>query len=310
MTTLHKPPRLQLGDCIGVISPAAAVQADKLQRGCHALESLGFRVRIGTHVLDRHRFLAGTDAERAQELSAMFHDPDIQAIFCSRAGYGSGRLLPLLDLQTLRQQPKIFLGYSDVTLLLNAFVQRSGFVCFHGPLVSGEFAEDFSPRSQIHLVRLLTEGKGEETLAFPTVLQPPKIAGVAEGRLLGGCLSMLAATLGTPFVIDTTDCILFIEDVGERPYRIDRMLTQLKQAGKLERLAGVIFGEMSKCWEAEEDVAPVHAVIQDIFADYSYPVGFGLPAGHDGENFALPLGTRVRLDMEQQELRFLETAVA
>ncbi len=310
MTTLHKPPRLQLGDCIGVISPAAAVQADKLQRGCHALESLGFRVRIGTHVLDRHRFLAGTDAERAQELSAMFHDPDIQAIFCSRAGYGSGRLLPLLDLQTLRQQPKIFLGYSDVTLLLNAFVQRSGFVCFHGPLVSGEFAEDFSPRSQTHLVRLLTEGKGEETLAFPTVLQPPKIAGVAEGRLLGGCLSMLVATLGTPFVIDTTDCVLFIEDVGERPYRVDRMLTQLKQAGKLERLAGVIFGEMSKCWEAEEDVAPVHAVIQDIFTDYSYPVGFGLPAGHDGENFALPLGTRVRLDMEQQELRFLETAVA
>jgi muramoyltetrapeptide carboxypeptidase len=239
----------------------------------------------------------------------MFHDPDVQAIFCSRAGYGSGRLLPLLDWQTLGQQPKIFLGYSDVTLLLNAFVQRAGFVCFHGPLVSGEFAEDFSPRSQTHLLRLLTEGKGEEAIAFPTVVQSQKTAGIVEGRLLGGCLSMLAATLGTPFVIDTTDCILFIEDVGERPYRVDRMLTQLKQAGKLDRLAGVIFGEMSGCWEAEQDLAPVRAVIQDIFADSTYPVGFGLPAGHAGENFALPLGTRVRLDMEQQELRFLETAV-
>lgn len=309
MNTLHKPPRLRPGDCIGVISPAAAVQEDKLQRGCHALENLGFGVRIGEHVLDRHRFLAGTDAERARELSAMFHDPDIKAIFCSRAGYGSGRLLPLLDLPTLGQHPKIFLGYSDVTLLLNAFVQQAGFVAFHGPLVAGELAEDFSLRSQTHLVRLLTEGKGEEALAFPTVLQRPKTARVAEGLLLGGCLSMLAATLGTPFVIDTTDCILFIEDVGERPYRVDRMLTQLKQAGKLERLAGVIFGEMSKCWEAEQDLAPVHAVIQDIFADYHYPVGFGLPAGHDGENFTLPLGTRAQLDMQQQQLRFLETAV-
>lgn len=305
MEHIQRPPRLQPGDLIGVVSPASAVQADKLRRGCQALEALGFSVRVGMHALDRHRFLAGTDAERAQELSQMFCDPTVRAIFCSRAGYGSGRLLPLLDLPSLSQQPKIFLGYSDVTLLLNAFVQRAGLVCFHGPLVASELAGTLSSRSRAHLFRLLTEGRGEGSIAFPTVVQ----SGTAEGRLLGGCLSVLVATLGTPFAIETTGCVLFIEDVDERPYRVDRMLTQLKQAGKLDRLAGVIFGEMVGCWEDEHSPALLLDVIQECFADYTYPVGFGLPAGHGGENLALPLGTRVRLDTEQRQLIFLETAV-
>ena len=305
MERIQKPPRLQPGDLIGVVSPAAAVQEDKLRRGCQALEALGFTVRVGAHALDRHRFLAGTDVERAQELSQMFADPAVRAIFCSRAGYGSGRLLPLLDLPVLSQQPKIFLGYSDVTLLLNAFVQRAGLVCFHGPLAASELAGTFSARSQAHLFRLLMEGRGEPSIAFPTVVQ----SGTGEGRLLGGCLSVLVATLGTPFAIDTTGCVLFIEDVDERPYRIDRMLTQLKQAGKLDHLAGVIFGEMIGCWEDKQDPTLLLDVIRDCFADYTYPIGFGLPAGHGGENFALPLGTRVRLDTEQRELIFLEKAV-
>lgn len=305
MKPLHKPPRLRPGDCIGVISPAAGVDAEQLRRGCQALEELGFVVRRGAHVLARHRFLAGTDRQRAQELSEMFGDPTVGAIFCSRAGYGSGRLLPRLDFRRLAQRPKIFLGYSDVTLLLNAFIQRAGFVCFHGPLVANEFANGLSARSQSHLVRLLSHGAGQERLAFPTVIRP----GLAEGHLLGGCLSTLTATLGTPFAVDTRDCVLFLEDIGERPYRVDRMLTQLKQAGKLERLAGVIFGQMSRCWEAEGELGPLLAVVEDIFAEYAYPVGFGLPAGHGGENFALPLGTRVRLDTERRQLRFLERAV-
>ena len=303
--SLHKPPRLRPGDCIGVISPAAGVDAERLRRGCQALEELGFVVRLGEHVLARHRFLAGTDAQRAHELSAMFHDPTVKAIFCSRAGYGSGRLLPRLDFRLLAQRPKIFLGYSDVTLLLNAFVQQAGLVCFHGPLVAGEFADGLSARSQSHLLGLLSHGTGQARLAFPTVIR----SGMAEGRLLGGCLSVLTASLGTPFAAETRGCVLFLEDVGERPYRVDRMLTQLKQAGKLDGLAGVIFGEMSRCWEEPGELGPLLAVVEDIFADSAYPVGFGLPAGHGGENFALPLGTRVRLDTERQELRFLEPAV-
>jgi muramoyltetrapeptide carboxypeptidase len=303
--TIRKPPRLRSGDLIGIVSPAAAVGEDPLRRGCAELERLGFAVRVGQHVLDRYRFLAGSDHDRAGELTAMFQDPQIRAIFCSRAGYGSGRVLPLLEFSTLAQTPKIFLGFSDVTLLLNAFVQQAELVCFHGPVVAGQFAHSFSTRSRTHLLDLLTTGRGEEHLAFPLTLRE----GMAEGRLLGGCLSVLVATLGTPFALDTRGAILFLEDVGEKPYRIDRMLTQLKQAGKLDGLAGVIFGEMSSCLGETNDPALLLSVIADLFADYSYPVGFGLPAGHNGENFALPLGINVRLDTRQQLLTFLEPAV-
>lgn len=301
----RKPPRLRHGDTIAVISPAAAVQAEALQRGCETLAQLGFTVRIGPHALDRHRFLAGTDVDRAVDLTAMFHDPDVQAIFCSRAGYGSGRLLPLLNLPELTQKPKIFLGFSDVTFLLNAFVQKAGMVCFHGPLVSGAFIEGSSSRACAHLLGLLTTGQGESCLSFSRTLH----LGVGEGRLIGGCLSILVATLGTPFAVNTEDAILFLEDVGERPYRVDRMLTQLKQAGKLENLAGVIFGEMPGCGEDTDDPSLLASVIEDIFADYSYPVGWGLPAGHGKENFTLPLGVHVRLDTRRQLLTFLEPAV-
>lgn len=301
----RKPPRLCHGDTIAMISPAAAVQAEALQRGCETLEQLGFTVRVGPHALDRHRFLAGTDVARAMELTDMFHDPHVQAIFCSRAGYGSGRLLPLLNLCELTQKPKIFLGFSDVTFLLNAFVQQGEMVCFHGPLVSGAFIEGLSSRSHAHLFRLLTTGQGESCLSFSRTLR----VGVGEGRLIGGCLSILVATLGTPFAVNTADAILFLEDVGERPYRVDRMLTQLKQAGKLENLAGVIFGEMPGCFEDANDPSLLMSVIADIFSDYSYPVGLGLPAGHGAENFTLPLGIRVRLDTRRQLLTFLEPAV-
>src|SRR5215510_8457594 len=162
--TLHKPPRLRRGDTIGVLSPAAAVEAEALQRGCVTLERLGFRVQVGSHALARRHFLAGTDDLRAAEIMGMLQDPAVRAVFCSRAGYGSGRLLPLLDFPALAQTPKIFLGFSDVTLLLNAFVQRTGLVCFHGPVVAGEFATGFSSRSLSHLLGLLTTGTGQERL--------------------------------------------------------------------------------------------------------------------------------------------------
>lgn len=303
--SLRKPRRLSPGDVIGVVSPAAAVSEEHLRRGCQRLEQLGFGVRLGAQVLDRYRYLAGSDDARVHDLLTLWNDPTVRAIFCSRAGYGSGRLLPLLDFTTLMQAPKIFLGFSDVTLLLNMLVQQAGLVCFHGPLVAGEFAAGLTPRSQAHLFSLLTTGFGEGALAFSTTLSP----GVGEGRLIGGCLSVLVATLGTPFALKTDGAILFIEDIGEKPYRIDRMLTQLKQAGKLDRLAGVIFGEMQSCRGETSDPALLFSVITDVFADYDYPVGFGLPSGHEGENLALPLGIRARLDMDHQTLTFLEPAV-
>jgi len=303
--SLRKPPRLRRGDLIGMISPAAAVQTEAVQRGYETLTQLGFAVRVGAHALDRHRFLAGTDYDRAAELRAMFDDPAVRAVFCTRAGYGSGRLLPLLDIQELTRSLKIFLGFSDLTFLLNTFVQQAKMVCFHGPLVAGQFAAGLSPRALTHLLTLFETGMGEPSLSFSHGLH----RGQSDGRLIGGCLSILVSMLGTPFAVDTRDSILFIEDVGERPYRIDRMLTQLKQAGKLDHVAGVIFGEMPGCFENSDDPSFLLSVIEDIFAEYSYPVGFGLPAGHGGENFTLPLGVRVRLDATQRSLTFLESAV-
>lgn len=300
-----RPPRLHRGDTIGIIAPAAAVEVEAVQRGQRTLEEMGFRTKVGEGTFSRHRYLAGPDARRATELYAMFRDPEVQGIICARAGYGSGRLLPLLNFSILRRVPKVFIGYSDATLLLNALVQRAGFVSFHGPVVAGEFANGLSLRARDHFLRLLTAGRGEEELTFPHVVR----RGTGEGRLLGGCLSVLVTTLGTPFALDTTDAILFLEDVGEKPYRIDRMLTHLKQAGKLAPLRGVIFGEMRECWGEGGDPAELLAVIDEIFAEYHYPVGFGLPAGHGSENLILPLGTRVCLDGYRGCLVFLESAV-
>lgn len=302
---LRKPPALDSDALVGVVSPAAAVWPDKLEQGCDALRRSGFTVRVGAQAYQRHRFLAGPDGDRVAELTAMFRDPEVAAVFCSRAGYGSGRLLPALDFAELARHPKIFMGYSDVTLLLNALVQRAEMLCFHGPLVAGEFAAGLSDRARRHLFGLLTHGMGEPAVGFPTVLR----GGIAEGPLLGGCLSVLVATLGTPFALDPRGAILFLEDTSEKPYRIDRMLTQLKQAGLLERLAGVVFGEMPGCWGEGDDPMPLLSVIADAFADFPYPIGLGLPAGHGGENLALPLGARVRLDTERKEVRFLESAV-
>lgn len=300
-----RPPRLHRGDTIGIIAPAAAVEVEAVQRGQRVLEEMGFRTRVGEGMFSHHRYLAGPDARRAAELHAMFQDPQVKGIICARAGYGSGRLLPLLDFSALRRVPKVFIGYSDVTLLLNTFVQRAGFVSFHGPVVAGEFANEFSLRARDHFLRLVTAGKGEEELTFPHTVRQGK----GEGLLLGGCLSVLVTTLGTPFAPDTTDAVLFIEDVGEKSYRIDRMLTHLKQAGKLAHLRGVVFGEMGGCLGEGNDPTEILTIIAETFAEYDYPVGFGLPAGHGSENLTLPLGTRVRLDGYRRCLVFLEPAV-
>jgi muramoyltetrapeptide carboxypeptidase len=259
---------------------------------------------VAADVLSRHRYLAGTDGRRASELRAAFDDPDTRAVVCARAGYGCGRLLPLLDFAALARRPKVFVGYSDAALLLNLLVQRAGVVAFHGPMVARDFAEGLSARSRDHFVRLLTTGKGEDELSCPHTLR----GGVGEGPLLGGCLSVLVSVLGTPFAVDTRGAVLFLEDVDEKPYRIDRMLTQLEQAGCLSHLAGVVFGEMRGCWGEGGDAGELLEVIAEFFARYPYPVAFGRPARHGGgENLTLALGVRVRLDGGR--LIFLEPAV-
>jgi len=304
---IAKPRRLQPGDVVGVIAPSGVVDEARLEAGVRVLEGWGLRVMLGDSVRARQAYLAGADEARRADLQRMIDDPDIRAIFCARGGYGSQRLLPLLDFDALARRPKAIVGYSDATALLNAAV-GAGAVAVHGPMVADDLASGVTSRSAERLWAVLSDPAYVWEDEVPETVRP----GRAAGRLIGGCLSVLAATLGTPHAPDTAGAILFLEDVHEFPYRVDRLLTQLRQAGKLDGLAGLVFGTMAAC----RGVAGVHPldVVRGFFADAPYPVGVGLPAGHDPapaerENHALPLGVRVALDTERRRLAALEPAV-
>lgn len=304
---IAKPRRLRPGDVVAVIAPSGAVDEARLEAGVRVLEGWGLRVVLGESVRARQAYLAGADEARRGDLQRMIDDPDIRAIFCARGGYGSQRLLPLLHFDRLARQPKAIVGYSDATALLNAAV-GAGAVAVHGPMVADDLASGVTPNSAQRLWAVLSDPEYLWEDEVPEIVRP----GRAAGRLLGGCLSVLVATLGTPHAPDTTGAILFLEDVHEFPYRVDRLLTQLRQAGKLDRLAGLVFGTMAAC----RGVAGVHPldVVREFFRDAPYPVGIGLPAGHDPgpaerENHALPLGVRVTIDTERGRLAALEPAV-
>ena len=290
-----------------MVAPSGVVAEDRLEAGVRVLESLGLRVVAGEFVLARQAYLAGSDAERGADLQRMLDDPTIRAVFCARGGYGAQRIIPTLDLATVRRQPKPVVGYSDATVLIAALV-RAGVVGIHGPMVAVDLARGLSPRSLGHLERVLSDPSYLWEVEVPLSIRP----GRATGRLLGGTLSVLATTLGTPYAPDLDGAVLFLEDVHEWPYRLDRLLTQLRQSGKLDRVAGVVFGTMASC-RTLDGVSPVE-VIRDAFAGAPYPVGFGLPAGHDPadtgvENLALPLGVEVELDVDRGRLAALEPAV-
>jgi muramoyltetrapeptide carboxypeptidase len=298
---IRKPAPLRRGDVIGVVAPAGAVEEEKLQTGIRVLEDAGFRVQLGAAVRHKAGYLAGTDSARIADLHDMFRNPAVKAIIAARGGYGAGRLLPLIDLEVVRQHPTIFVGHSDLTYLLNDLLQRAELVTFHGPMITGL---DKQPQAADHLFAMLTGDRIRWHQAAQEVIQP----GTAEGRLVGGCLSVIVATLGTPYTLDTRGCLLFLEDVNEKPYRVDRMLTQLRQAGMLDGVAGVIFGEMSGCVATKNERVSVRDVIAEAFASAAYPVAYGLPSGHGAGTLTLPFGVRARLAGER--LTLLESAVA
>lgn len=286
--TVRKPAPLQPGDVVGVVAPAGAVDAEALAAGVGMLEAAGYVVRLGAAAHKRHGYFAGPDDLRVADLHELFRDPDVTAVFAARGGYGSGRLLPLLDFDLLREYPKIFVGHSDTTFLLTALLQRANVVTFHGPMVAG-FPRH--PDAAELLLRLLSGERVGWHAAAPEVVQP----GEAEGVLTGGCLSILAAALGTPYAPDTRGRLLFLEDINEKPYRVDRLLTQLRQAGLFDGVAGVLFGEMLGCEAEEDEAVTVRDVIYDAFADAPFPVAFGLPSGHGSGTLTLPFGVRARL---------------
>ena len=281
------------GGTIGVVAPGGAVKADALERGVEWLEGAGFRVRLGHHVLTRRRYCAGDPAERLADFYDMLRDPDVGAVICARGGYGTTHLLPLLDPAVVTAHPKLVVGYSDVSPLLGWLVERCRVVALHGPMVATELAKGLTERAGKRLTALLAS----PTAAWREPIADVVVAGSATGRLVGGCLSSLVALLGTPYAIQTDGAVLFLEDVAEPPYRIDRMLTHLRLAGKLDRVVGVVLGSFADCDGDDADDGAA-AVFRDFFADAAFPVIAGFPAGHRSENLPLALGMPFHIDTE------------
>lgn len=293
-----KPRRLSPGDTIGVVAPAGRVEPVDLHRGVLRLEQLGFKVIVGKHVEKSHRYLAGKDPDRAADLRWMFDQSDIRAVLCARGGSGTARLLRFLDRDRLA--PKIFLGCSDVTTLLLYLFRTYGWVTFHGPMVATQFGKEPNRAMDENFLKVL--GGEAIEMFFPGVrtLQ----GGQAEGILTGGCLTLLCTTIGTPYEIETTGKILFIEDIDEAPYRIDRMLSYLKGLGKFDQARGIVFGQMPRC---QPDLLP--EIILEIFDGFPIPILFGFPSGHGDAIATLPFGIPVQIDGMTGSLRMLEPAV-
>jgi muramoyltetrapeptide carboxypeptidase len=299
---VHKPARLKPGDRIGVVAPAGCVEDAELAAGLMAIREQGFRVELAPGILERQGYLAGSGESRARDLTSFFLRDDIDAIICARGGFGSVQLLPFLDPE-IRRHPKIFCGYSDVTILLNWLLQTCGFVTFHAPMVAMDLARGLSARASEHFWGILTG----ETQTWSVELAEPLRPGECEAPVVGGCLSLLTTTLGTAYEIETKKKILFLEDVGEKPYRIERMLIHLRAAGKFDGIAGLVFGDFTQCQgEGPRDVS---SVVREMFQHAPYPVALGMPAGHGAENLAFPLGVRMRLDGNDATLSLMELAV-
>jgi muramoyltetrapeptide carboxypeptidase len=300
-----KPPALRVGDRVGIVAPASPVDAESLQAGCAALRALGYETICSDSILEAEGFFAGSPERRARELEEMFARPDVGAVLCARGGYGCNYLLPLIDLDVVRRHPKIFVGYSDVTTLLTWLHDETGLVTFHGPMV----AKDFAIAHGVDLPSWEAKMTGVQELQRAALLTPVA-AGTAEGKLYGGCLSMLAASLGTPYAIRTEGTILLIEDVAVKPYQIDRMLMQLRMAGKLDQVRGMVFGPMRGC--SPDSPSALLDALRRCVGGLGIPIAFGLNTGHvERANLTLAIGVQVRLAVDRQfaALTTLEPAV-
>jgi muramoyltetrapeptide carboxypeptidase len=302
-----KPPALRPGDKVGIVAPASNIKSIPLEQGSAALRRMGYEPVFSESILERDLYFAGSVQRRARELEDMFERSDVQAIICARGGYGSNYLLNVIDLKKIAAHPKIFVGYSDHTSLLTRFSDAGNLVTFHGPMVTKDFAADDGVDIASWTAAL---GGDSEWESGADSGARPLVDGQAEGILYGGCLSILVASLGTPYEIRTDGTILFLEDVNAKPFQIDRMLMQLKLAGKLNGVRGIVFGEMLDCRQSPDQDYTLEEVVMRLVGEMKIPVAFGLRSGHvSRSNVTLPIGVRARLEVGSEvKLRFLESA--
>ena len=303
-----KPAALRSGDLIGIVAPASNIKLDLLEAGCRELERLGYRTLYRPDIVKSHRYFSGTDERRAAELLEMVRNPEVKAIFCARGGYGSGRLIPYLEPELFRANPKIICGSSDITMLL-CFLDRHGLVGFHGPMVATSIRQGEAGYDQSDFFRML---QGDPAIVFPLDQTSVLRRGNAEGRLAGGCLTLVVSTMGTSYEIDTRDAILVLEDQDVKPYQVDRMLTQLLQAGKFDKVRGVVFGEMLNCVQHPNQGYTLEEVVLDVLGKTSFPILYGFPTGHtSGPNVIVPFGVHARLSLDSKSVfQLTESAVS
>ncbi|HEU4819649.1 MAG TPA: LD-carboxypeptidase, partial [Qipengyuania sp.] len=312
--TNRKPPRLNIGDTVGVVSPASTLSSDDgLDRAEWWIRGMGLVPKFGPNAGGRHGYLAGTDEQRAADLNAAYADPEVRAVFAVRGGWGGARILPLLDWATIRANPKLLIGFSDVTALHLAFAKRAGFATIHG----GNATSSWRTQSWESLWRLAfaaaTPTLGGAAMEAEAGRPARTIrGGRATGRLLGGNLTILSTLMGTGWLPDFEGAVLFLEDVNEAEYRVDRMFQQLKLAGVLDGLAGIIFGQCTSCATTEPDYAGL--TLDQLIDHYLTPLGIpavtGFNTGHVGNQLSLPSGAQVELDGDARTIRLLEPIVA
>ena len=311
--TILKPPRLRRGDVIGLISPASTtLPTEKIEKGARYLEGLGYRVKLGEHVAAQHGYFAGTDAQRVSDLNAMLNDSRVKAIFAIRGGYGSPRLLPFVDYRAARRQPKIVVGFSDITALQLALFRRAGLVTFSGPLPGVEFWRKPDPYTEENFWRLLTSTRRVGSLPGPgNAPLHTRIRGRSRGRLLGGNLSLVVSSLGTRFSPDYRGALLVLEDVREGFRHLDRMFTQLRNAGILDQISGLVLGLFTHCkpGNSAKPHLKLAEILDEVLSWMKAPAVEGLQYGHVSRKLTLPFGLQARLDANRGTLSVLESSV-
>ena len=304
---MRKPRALRPGDRVAVVAPASPFKHDEFEAGIAEIRGLGFEPVYDDSVFARHGYVAGTADVRAAAFTRAWEDPSIAALVAARGGYGSVQMLPLLDSRVIRRSAKAFIGYSDNTTILSWLTLQCEIVSFHGPMIEGRFARGADGYDRDTFSRCLCAAAPAGEISHPqvSVVAP----GEAAGMLLGGTLTQLMASLGTPYAFAPPDgYVLFLDEVGERPFRIDRLLMQLRLSGLLGRASAVVFGEMPRCNEPDGNPT-VRAVIADVMAGFSGPVLFGLPSGHtDGATLTLPFGVQARVIADARPRLIVEEA--
>lgn len=307
-----KSRRLCRGDVIGIFAPASPpATIEKLNKGIKYLENLGFRVELGKHIYKKRGYLAGSDEQRASDVNSLFGNPKVKAIFTVRGGYGSHRIIPLLDYQLIKNNPKIFVGYSDITALHFALLAKTGLITFSGPMVAVEMSEGLSGKREELFWEMLMSPNNPKPLCGKSIkgftYEKNKIT---TGHLLGGNLSIIDALVGTPYFPSINNPIFLLEEIDERPYRIDRMLQQMKLAGIFKKSGGVALGDFSSCKaEKGKPTLTIDQIIRETFSDNRIPVIAGIHFGHLHNSIHFPIGVKVKFNTQKNRLTFTDGGV-